>query len=157
MHISHHVSPIRQPNINDCWATATAMVLRLNGISGVTDIKRRAASVRLNHNGSIPSTSVNSLATALGLNFRNLANPPLSLSPGILARALRHSCAAAFGQYNYPGAPNATNHVLLFYSIQGRDENPMVYFIDPYTGRRYNYLVDEINQSLGSVDYMLYS
>ena len=156
MNISHSIQPIRQPNLNDCWATAVAMVLRLQGTDVVNDVKRRAARITLNPNGSIPPQSVRALAGAVQLNFLNLQTPPQPLSTTLLTRVLRNAAAAGFGEYNYPGAPTATQHVLLFYRLSGSDADPMVYFIDPYTGRRYNYLVSEINEALGSVDYFLY-
>lgn len=156
MEISHTVYPLRQPHLNDCWATATAMVLRMQGPDAVAHIKRRAARVHLNRNGSIPAASVPELARTLNLRSTNLQNPPQSLNPTNLSQVLRASCAAAFGSYNYPGVPTSTDHVLVFYRLSGPDNNPMVYFVDPYTARRFNYLVSEINEALGSVDYFLH-
>jgi len=156
MNIHHHVSPVRQPNLNDCWATCCAMLFGLHGLNGVTEIKRRAAGVSLNSNGSLPEASISNLATVLHLEFKNLKRPPVAFTANLLQNVLRRSPAAAFGEWNYPGAPNAEMHVLLFYTTTGRDDNPMVYFIDPYTGRRYNYYLSEINENLGSVDYFLY-
>ena len=157
MNISHSVNAIRQPNLNDCWATASAMVLRLHGPNAVDEVKRRASAVRLFPNGSIRPESVHTLARTLHLRFKDLTHPLQPLSTNILTQVLAGSCAAAFGSYNYPGVPTSTQHVLLFYRLHGSDTDPMVYFIDPYTARSYNYLVSDINEALGSVDYFIYS
>jgi|GEM_PF-5321267 len=155
MEISHAVSPLRQPNITDCWATCSAMILGLHGPNAVNEIKRRAASVRLNRNGSIPPTSIPHLARVLHLQVTNLVNPPQLLTVANLSRVLRSSCAAAFGQYNYPGVFSTTQHVLLFYRLSGPDNDPNVYLIDPYSGQRLDFSVSEINENLGAVDYFL--
>ena len=155
MELSHAVSPLRQPTLNDCWATCAAMVLRISGNDAVDQIKRRAASVTLNRNGSLPPSSVPQLSSTLHLHLQNLAHPPQELSVRHLTVALRSSCAAAFGEFNYPGVPTSRQHVLLIYRATGNDQNPMVHFVDPYTARRYNYLVSEFNESLGSIDYLM--
>ena len=155
MDLSHPVSPLRQPNLNDCWATCAAMLLRISGNDAVDQIKRRTSPIRLNANGSLPPSAVPQLATILQLNLQNLNSPPSELGVSHLTRALRASCAAAFGEFNYPGVPTSRQHVLLIYRVSGNDRDPMVHFVDPYTARRYNYLVSEFNQSLGSIDYLM--
>jgi hypothetical protein len=155
MDINHLVTAIRQPNLNDCWATCAAMVLGLNGLSGVAEVKRRAHGVPLYPTGAIRRRSVPTLASRLHLSLQNLHSPPQALTVAILTRALSRSAAAAFGEYVYPGVPTSPMHVLLFYRLSGSDTNPMIYFIDPYTGGALNYLMDEFNESMGSVDYFL--
>jgi Papain-like cysteine protease AvrRpt2 len=155
MNINHSIAPIRQPNLNDCWATCSAMVLGLNGLSGVAEVKRRAHGVSLYPNGSIRPSAVPPLASRLHLHLQNLKSPPQELTVAILTRALSRSAAAAFGEYVYPGAPTSSMHVLLFYRLSGSDTNPMIYFVDPYTGSSFNYLMDEFNEGMGSVDYFL--
>jgi len=156
MDINRPVHAIRQPHLTDCWATCSAMLIGLDGLRGVSEIKRRAAGIPLNGNGSLRPSSVAALAQRLGLNIVNLRTPARLLSVDVLTRVLGQSAAAAFGEYNYPGAPRATMHVFLFFRLSGSDSNPMIHFIDPYRGRAYNYLMDEFNESLGSVDYFLY-
>ena len=156
MNINHPVRSIRQPNLNDCWATCSAMLLGLDGLTGVAEVKRRALGVSLYPNGSMRPASVPSLARHLHLHLKNLKSPPQMLSPHALTQVLHTSAAAAFGTYVYPGVPTSVMHVLLFYRLSGSDTNPMMYFIDPYTGQSYNYLMDEFNEGLGTVDYFLY-
>lgn len=156
MEINRPITAIRQPNRNDCWATCSAMLLGLDGIGGVAEVKRRAQGIALNRNGSIRPSSVPQLADRLGLQHANLQSPPRMLSPQILTTAFNQSAAAAFGNYNYPGCRSSTMHVLLFHRLSGADANPMIYFIDPYTGTGFNYLMEEFNEHLGSVDYLLY-
>ena len=158
MNVSHSVHPIRQPNLNDCWATAAAMVLRLDPAQGVDEVKRRVQSlVRLRPNGSIASDQLSALGRALHLVVDDVRSH--SLTPTRLVRALRRSAAAAFGTYYFPGAPVAEStqmHVLLLYRLTGRDDNPMVSLVDPYTGRRISYLLAEFNEGVGSVDFLVH-
>lgn len=156
VNINHSVNAIRQPNSHDCWATCCAMVLGLHGINGVAGIKARASGVALNANGSIRPSSIGTLASRLSLHSENLESPPRPLSTALLSTVLRRSTAAAFGYYNYPGCLTSNMHVLLLYRVSGSDLNPMVYFIDPFVGRSFNYLLDEFNENLGSVDRVLY-
>lgn len=157
----YSVNPVRQ-GLNECWAATTALVLGLAGRAGIDEVKRRAsaAHIALNTNGTIPSSSVHSLANALNLNYKNMASPPLMLSAQTLNQVLARSPAAAFGNYNYPGVPTSTMHVLLFYGTTinppGSTTNPMVHFVDSFTARRFNYLMEEFNENLGSVDYFIY-
>jgi len=158
MNVSHSVHPIRQPNLNDCWATCTAMVLRLDPVQGVDEVKRRVQSqVRLRGNGSLPPDQVHALGRALHLVVDDMRSH--ALTPTRLARAVRRSAAAAFGTYYFPGAPVAEStqmHVLLLYRLTGRDDNPMVSLVDPYTGRRISYLLAEFNEGVGSVDFLVH-
>jgi hypothetical protein len=163
MDINHHVVPIRQPNRNDCWAAALAMVLRLRTGDPVREVKLRAHGVHINANGSIPSDSVPILARTLRLQLVNLQNPAQLLSTPLLQRVLRGSTAAGFGYFNYPGSDSArsvelqsTQHVLLFYRLSGQDSDPTVHIIDPYTGTRFQYPMSEINENLGAVDFFIY-
>jgi hypothetical protein len=156
MEINHHVHSIRQPNRNDCWATCVAMLLGLDGLAGVAEVKRRATGVSLYPNGSIRPRSVPDLARILHLNLTNLHMPPRMLSADVLSHALHRSAAAAFGNYNYPGANSSTMHVFLLYRLSGSDSDPMIHFIDPYVGRSFNYMMEEFNENLGSVDYILF-
>jgi hypothetical protein len=131
------------------------MILGLHGPNAVPEIKRRAAAVRLNASGTIPPSSIPHLARILHLRVTNMVNPPQLLNVTNLSRVMRSSCAAAFGQYNYPGVSRSTQHVLLFYRISGPDNDPTIYLIDPYTGQRFHYTSSEINENLGAVDYFL--
>lgn len=160
--LGSQVSPIRQPNLNDCWATCCAMVLGLRGPSAVEEVRRRAVAghVRLvvfgYQAGSCPSDQVPALASALNLRFLNVRQPPQPVSLEILRQVMASGPAAAFGEYNYPGAPTSRMHVLLICRAQGPDQNPMISLVDPYHGRRLDFRMAEINESLGSVDYYLY-
>ena len=72
MNIQHHVATIQQPNINDCWAAATAMAMRRHSNAGTQHVKNLAAAAGVPlDNGTLPDSSVLPLAQAVHFFFHD--------------------------------------------------------------------------------------
>ncbi len=70
MNIRQHVATIPQPNMNDCWAAATAMAMRRHSNAGTQHVKNLAAAAGVPlDDGTLPDSSVMLLAGAVGLGF----------------------------------------------------------------------------------------
>lgn len=116
--ITHSIADIRTDRRDDCWAAATAMVLRRHSIAGTDHVKALAqkANVPLDQ-GTLPDSSVPLLGPAVGLGVHDYQVKDLTLSD--LAGFLRRGPVAAFGHLNYPNNRNSFKHVVAIYSLTG--------------------------------------
>ncbi|MBV9289539.1 MAG: hypothetical protein JO288_17280 [Hyphomicrobiales bacterium] len=72
MNIQQHVATIQQPDINDCWAAATAMAMRRHSNAGTLHVKSLAAAAGVPlDNGTLPDSSVLPLAKAVHFFFHD--------------------------------------------------------------------------------------
>ena len=70
MNIQHPVATISQPNLNDCWAAATAIAMRRHSNAGTQHVKNLAAAAGVPLDaGTLPDSSVRLLAQAVRLGF----------------------------------------------------------------------------------------
>jgi hypothetical protein len=132
LNIRHHVATITTTNNNDCWAAASAMVMRRHSVAGTNHVKAMAAAagIPLDH-GTLPDTSVNLLAPVIRLGFH--AFPVNEITLPELERFLRRGPVVAFGHYNFPGRMTALKHAVAIFGLtgDGTARHTKVHLIDP--------------------------
>jgi ABC-type bacteriocin/lantibiotic exporter with double-glycine peptidase domain len=132
MNIHHHVATIQQVNIDECWAAATAMAMRRHSVAGTNHVKSlaNAAGVPLD-NGTLPDSSVQLLARAVGLGWHDFQTREVTLPE--LARLLQRGPVVAFGFFNYPDVPAARKHAVVIFALvgDGTARHTIVKLIDP--------------------------
>jgi hypothetical protein len=132
VNIRHHVATINQPNMNDCWAAATAMVMHRHSNAGTEHVKSlaRAARVPLD-NGTMPDESVRLLAKAVGLRFHDFTVKELTLRE--LGTLLGRGPIVAFGFFNIPSLRQSIKHAVTIFSLvgDGSDRGTTLKLIDP--------------------------
>jgi hypothetical protein len=124
VHIHHHIATIRIDNDSDCWAAATAMVMRRHSAAGTDHVKSlvRSARIPLEADGTIPDSSV---------QLRAIPRAPLTLRD--LEGLLQRGPVAAFGFFNIENVPVALQHAVAMYSLigDGTSQRTTLNLIDP--------------------------
>src|SRR5258708_6047794 len=111
INIGHHIATIRIDNKQDCWAAATAMVMRRHSSTGTDHVKSLAAAARIPlDQGTLPDTSVPLLARAVGLGLHDFQTRTLTLAN--MEELLRRGPVVAFGFFNFPGEMSAFKHAV---------------------------------------------
>ncbi|MEO8128799.1 MAG: hypothetical protein ABJF23_16220 [Bryobacteraceae bacterium] len=132
MNIRHHIATIRTDNRDDCWAAATAMMMRRHSIAGTDHVKAlaRAARVPLDQ-GTLPDSSVPLLARAVKLGLHDFQSSELTM--GRLAGLLARGPVVAFGFFQYPGRTDAFKHAVAIFSLvgDGTARGTTISLIDP--------------------------
>jgi hypothetical protein len=134
MNIQHHVATILQPNLNDCWAAATAMAMRRHSEAGTQHVKSLAAAggVALD-NGTLPDSSVLPLARAVHFFFHDFTGARV-LTLQELARLLMRGPVVALGFFNIPSlGQNSVKHAVTIFALvgDGTDGGTTIKLIDP--------------------------
>ena len=133
VHIHHHIATIRIDNDSDCWAAATAMVMRRHSAAGTDHVKSlvRSARIPLEADGTIPDSSVQLLAHAVHSRYRAIPRAPLTLRD--LEGLLLRGPVAAFGFFNIDNVPVALQHAVAMYALtgDGTSQRTTLSLIDP--------------------------
>ena len=143
VHYNHPVRQIPQPRgSHKCWAACVAMVRHARGApDAVVDAvvaEMRGHGVAINRDDTLPEGSVATLARRLHMHHCP-ERPELRIYPlpsGVLAIALRHGPAIAFGERRPEDADNDPFHVVVLDKLNG-DADPQrplhlrVHGIDP--------------------------
>lgn len=144
-------APIRQPNRNDCWATAIAMargytVRRVKGIASLNGVET-------NTNGSLPDDDYpNIVRLARGFHMRPYRT---SRVPAIarLAQLMHSRPVVLLGRINYSGG--SILHAITVVTLvgDGRIDNTRIGFVDPSDGRFAVFMYSEFaNRRRGPLD-----
>ena len=130
IHIRHHIAAIVINNEYDCWAAATAMVMRRHSQAGVDHVKSLAhsAGVVLDQ-GTLTENSVQRLAHAVHLKFHALRE---RISLRRMEELLRRGPLVAFGQFGQD-TNQVTKHAVAIHSLigTGTSRHTKVYLVDP--------------------------
>ena len=105
MNIQHHVTTILQPNLNDCWAAATAIAMRRHSDAGTQHVKNLAAAAGVQlDNGTLPDSSVLPLAAAVHFFFHDFTGARTLTLPELAGLLIRGpvGCVRLF-QHPEPG------------------------------------------------------
>jgi hypothetical protein len=150
--ILHSIAaPIRQPNQNDCWATAIAMtrgytVQRVKSIASLNGVV-------LNSNGSLPDDdhqNIAKLARAFQMRpYRTSRVPAIAR----LAQLMRIRPVVLLGRINYSGG--RVLHAITVVTLvgDGRLDNTRIGFVDPSDGRLAIFMYSEFsNRRTGPLD-----
>ena len=132
INISHHVATITISNDQDCWAAATAMVLRRNSNAGTDHVKSLAHSAGIQLDvGTLPESSVRRFAHAVHLNLHSFPRKDVSLER--MGELLQKGPVVAFGYFNHPSSLAATPHAVAIYSLigSGTRRHTRVSLVDP--------------------------
>ena len=133
MNIQHHVATIMQPNINDCWAAATAMAMRRHSDAGTQHVKNLAAAAGVPlDNGTLPDSSVLLLAQAVHFWFHNFPDGR-EVTLDRLAALLIKGPVVAFGFFSIPSLHDSVKHAVTIFALvgDGTDRGTTIKMIDP--------------------------
>ncbi len=132
LNIRHPISTITTPNNHDCWAAASAMVMRRHSAAGTEHVKAmaNAAGIALDQ-GTLPDASVRQLAGVIRLGFHEFPVSDITLAQ--LQTFLRRGPVVAFGFFNFPSRMSALKHAVAIFGLtgDGTARNTKVHLIDP--------------------------
>jgi hypothetical protein len=154
----HHVAHITQPNPNDCWATAVAIVMGRHSVAGVAHVKNlaMAGGVQINQDGTLPPASALALARVVHL-FCHDTRFPRGLTVPFLEKVMLRSAAAAFGFFNYPTLPAARQHALVLFGLTG-DGSPRgtkIHIMDPTGAKTPMIDFEYFDSNIADVEFIL--
>ena len=118
IHIHNHIASITTDNRDDCWAAATAMVMKRHSIAGTNHVKALAAAAHVPlDTGTLPDGSVPLFARAVRLGLHEFPVKDITLAQ--LESMLRRGPVVAFGFFNYPGSLSAFKHAVAIFALTG--------------------------------------
>lgn len=160
VNIVHHVARLKSPNLNDCWATALAVIMGRHSIDGVNHVKSlaRSAGVQLRPNGSLDPQSITALAGAVHLYRHDTRN--IRLTVPLFARLLARRAVAAFGEFDYPGSVFQTEsmqHAVALYRLVGSgiDEGTTISVMDPADGTIHDFKFKRFVDDVADIEFVL--
>jgi hypothetical protein len=118
LNILHHIATITTLNNNDCWAAASAMVMRRHSVAGTDHVKAMASAAGIPlSQGTLPDASVRLLARVIRLGFHDFPIKEITLAE--LERFLRRGPVVAFGHFNFPTRMTALKHAVAIFGLTG--------------------------------------
>ena len=136
VNIRHHISNITTPNDDDCWAAATAMVMKRHSSAGTDHVKNlaRAANIPLDQ-GTLPDESVPLLARVVRFAVHDFQTEEVTLAK--MTELLGRGPVVAFGFFNFPGDKPAFKHAVSVLGLEGdaSDRGTIITLNDPSSDR----------------------